>query len=131
MLLLKVLVLELGSIDRFTSGAVGYSSASDSAGLPAIVVPVSFGKISTLDHEALDDSVEGAALVVQRLPHLSLTFLAGTQRAEVLGGLGDDWHNPPCERVRVVDWVVISLTVIVLFQTHHLQYTQSATIREE
>jgi hypothetical protein len=43
-----------------------------------------------LDHEALDDAVEARILVVERFARCAFAFLAGTQCAEVLGGLGDN-----------------------------------------
>ena len=69
---LKVLVLELLSVNALTTGSVASS------------------EVTTLDHERLDDTVETRALVVERLAILSLTLLACAQCAEVLGGPGDD-----------------------------------------
>jgi hypothetical protein len=43
---------------------------------------VALGEVTALDHELLDDTVEGGALVAEAL-------LAGGQSAEVLGRLGD------------------------------------------
>jgi hypothetical protein len=56
-------------------------------------VPIASSEISTLNHEALDDSVECAALIVQWLPHLSYAFLTGTKCAKVLGGLRDNYFG--------------------------------------
>jgi hypothetical protein len=69
---LKVLVLELFSVDALTASTIASS------------------EVTTLDHERLDDTVETRALVVERLAILSLTLLAGTQCAEVLCSLGND-----------------------------------------
>jgi hypothetical protein len=69
---LKVLVLELFSVDALTASTVASS------------------EVTTLDHKRLDDTVETRALVVERLAILSLALLAGTQCAEVLCGLGND-----------------------------------------
>ena len=69
---LKVLVLELLSVDALTTSSIASS------------------EVTTLDHERLDDTVERRALVVERLAILALALLAGTQCAEVFGGLGDD-----------------------------------------
>jgi len=66
---LKVLILELLSIDALTTGSVASS------------------EITTLDHERLDDTVETRALVVERLAILSLALLACAQCAEVIGSL--------------------------------------------
>ena len=46
-------------------------------------------EVTALAHELRDDAVERAALVVQGLPRLADALLAGAQRPEVLGGLGD------------------------------------------
>ena len=62
-------VSELVAIDRLTAGAVAA------------------GEVSALAHELLDDSVEGGALVVQRLAGPSGSLLAGAQGTEVFGGL--------------------------------------------
>jgi hypothetical protein len=69
---LKVLVLELYSVDALTTSSIASS------------------EVTTLDHEGLDDTVETRALVVERLAILSLTLLASTQCAEVLCRLGND-----------------------------------------
>jgi len=65
MLQLEVLVLELVSIDRLSSGSV--------------VV----GEVTALAHEVGDDTVEGRSL--EPVP-----LLSGAQGTEVLGGLGDN-----------------------------------------
>ena len=72
MLELKVLILELGTVDGLAASAIALS------------------KVSTLDHELLDDSVEDGALVVQRLSSLAYALVSGTEGAEVLGRLGYD-----------------------------------------
>lgn len=59
---LEVLVGELLSVD-------GLSTSS-----------IAVGEVTTLDHEVLDDTVEGRALISEAL-------LAGSQSAEVLSGL--------------------------------------------
>ena len=64
MLELEVLVLELLSVDGLSTGAVAPS------------------EITALDHEVLDDAVEGRALV-------SKALLAGRESTEVLCRLGD------------------------------------------
>jgi hypothetical protein len=68
----KVLVLELLAVDALTASAIAS------------------GEITTLDHEGLDDTVEGAALEVQRLAGLTDALLASAEGAEVVCGLGDD-----------------------------------------
>mmetsp|Transcript_1336 Transcript_1336/g.2919 ORF Transcript_1336/g.2919 Transcript_1336/m.2919 type:complete len:300 (-) Transcript_1336:375-1274(-) len=62
--------------------------------------PVPVCKVSALAHERGDHTVEGAALVVQRLPAAALALLSRAQGAEVLTRLRDDLieklHlNPP------------------------------------
>lgn len=71
MLELKVLIVELLAVDA----------------LPAC--SIASREITTLNHELLDDSVEDAALVAERLPRLAFTFLAGAEGAEILCGLRD------------------------------------------
>jgi hypothetical protein len=65
------LVVELVAVDRLAAGAIASS------------------KVTTLDHELLDDAVEDGALVVQRLSGLSNALLARAESAEVLGRLGN------------------------------------------
>ena len=72
MLELEVLVLKLGAIDGLAASAIASS------------------KVTTLNHELLDHTVEDAALVVQWLAGLANALLARAQGAEVLCGLG---HN--------------------------------------
>jgi hypothetical protein len=64
MLQLEVLVRKLVSVDR----------------LPACAI--SFGEVAALNHEVLDDAMEGRPLVAE-------AFLAGRQGSEVLSGLQD------------------------------------------
>ena len=47
------------------------------------------GEVATLAHEAGDDAVEGAALVVEGLAGLAHTLLTSAEATEVLGSLGD------------------------------------------
>lgn len=54
-------------------------------------LPIASREISTLNHKPLDRSVESGSFVVSLLSHLSHSRLAGTQGAEVLSGLGDDF----------------------------------------
>jgi len=61
---LEVLIWELVAVDRLPTSAI---------------TP---GEVSTLDHEILNDTVEGRPLI-------SKVLLSGGQRSEVLGGLGD------------------------------------------
>jgi len=69
---LEVLIGELGTVDGLTARAVAA------------------GEVTTLEHEAGDHTVEGAALVAQRLAALADALLASAEAAEVLGSLG---HN--------------------------------------
>lgn len=57
----EVLVVELHSVDGFTSGTIAAS------------------KITSLDHEALDHAVESAALVVEGLATAALSLLSGAK----------------------------------------------------
>lgn len=72
MLQLKVLVLELGSIDALTTCAI------------------TSREVAALNHELLDDAVELGALVVQGLASLSHALLTSAESAEVLCSAG---HN--------------------------------------
>jgi hypothetical protein len=67
----EVLILELLAVDALTAGTVAS------------------GEITTLDHEGLDNTVEGAALEVKRLAGLTDALLASAEGAEVVCGLGD------------------------------------------
>ena len=66
MLVHKVLVIELGSIDRLTSCAI------------------STGEISTLGHKSWNDAMETGVFKVKRLTRLANSFLASAESAEVL-----------------------------------------------
>lgn len=68
MLLDEVLISELGSVDRLSTGAV------------------SGGEIASLTHEVRDHTVEGRSLVVKWLAAATGSLLAGAESAEVLGG---------------------------------------------
>jgi hypothetical protein len=72
MLELEVLVLELGTVYRLTASAI--------AGC----------KVTTLNHELFDHTVEHGALVVKRFATLANALLSGAESAEVLGRLGHD-----------------------------------------
>jgi hypothetical protein len=65
---LEVLVGELFAVDGLATSAVA------------------LGKVATLDHEILDDTVEGGALVAKAL-------LASSKSSEVLGGLMTRKHT--------------------------------------
>ena len=65
------LIVELVSVDGLASSAITSS------------------KVTTLDHELLDDTMEDGALVVQRLSRLANTLLTSAESAEVLSSLGD------------------------------------------
>jgi hypothetical protein len=86
---LKILVLELFSVDALTTGSVASS------------------EVTTLDHERLDDTVETRALVVERLAILSLALLTGTQCAEVLCRLGDDVVVLKLKSIACCEWKVV------------------------
>ena len=65
---LEVLIGELVAVDGLAAGAV------------------TLGEVTTLDHEVLDDTVEGGALVTKAL-------LAGSKSSEVLGSLMTRKHD--------------------------------------
>mmetsp|Transcript_62401 Transcript_62401/g.71567 ORF Transcript_62401/g.71567 Transcript_62401/m.71567 type:complete len:201 (+) Transcript_62401:2354-2956(+) len=67
----EVFIFEFVSINRFTSSSV------------------SSGKVTTLDHEVGDDSVEGRSLEVQGLSSNSGSILTSGEGSEVLNSLGD------------------------------------------
>ena len=78
MLVNEVLIGELSSVDGFTSGTVSNS------------------EISTLCHEARDDSVPDAALEVEGLSRFTDSLLSSAESSEVIGGLGGvsgKFHN--------------------------------------
>ena len=66
----EVFVVESGTVDAFSSSAV------------------SAGEVSSLGHEAGDDSVEVGTLEPESLSGVALTLLASAESAEVLNGLG-------------------------------------------
>lgn len=69
-LLGEVLVLELLAVDGLATPAVAH------------------GEVTTLEHELLDDAVEAAALVVERLAAAAGSLLSGAKSTEVLGSAG-------------------------------------------
>ena len=74
----EVLILELGAVDGLTTSAI--------AG----------GEVTALRHEAWNDSVEGAALKVERLARFANALLTGAKSSEVLRstwGVGSQVHN--------------------------------------
>lgn len=70
---LEILIFEFFTIDALATGAIALC------------------EVAALDHEALDDAVEGGTLVVQRLSRVANALLACAERAEVLCGFRDDW----------------------------------------
>lgn len=72
MLLGESLILKLGTVDGLSTGTIAR------------------GKVTTLDHELLNDAVEDGALVVQRLAKLAEALFTGAEGAEVLSRLGDE-----------------------------------------
>lgn len=71
-LLDEVLVSELGTVDRFSSGAV-----------PG-------GEVTSLTHEVRDHTVKGGSLEVERLATTTDSFLASAESTEILSGSGGD-----------------------------------------
>lgn len=72
MLKLEIFIIELRAIDRLSSGTI------------------SCCEITTLDHELLDNSVEGGSLIREENARFAIAFLAGAECAEVFCGLGHD-----------------------------------------
>ena len=72
MLQLKVLILELFAVDGFPSGTVA------------------FGKVTTLDHEPLNHTMEAGAFEGEGLAGLASALLARAECTEVLGSFGDN-----------------------------------------
>ena len=70
MLEIKVLICELGTVDRLTTGTIALS------------------EISTLGHKARNDAVELAAFEVKRLATVSGSRITFCERREVLNSLG-------------------------------------------
>ena len=69
---LEVLVFELLAIDGLSTG------------------PVACREVSTLDHEAFDNTMEARTLVAQFVAGIAFSFLARAKSAEVLRRFGDN-----------------------------------------
>lgn len=67
----EVLILKLLAVNAFSSGTIASS------------------KITTLNHERLDDAVETRSLVVEGNTSLALALLSGAESSEILGSLGN------------------------------------------
>jgi hypothetical protein len=83
MSLVKVLILKLLAIDRFTSSSI------------------SVCKVTTLDHELLDNTVEDGAFKVEGLSSLAFTLFTSSQGSEVFCCFGNNIgpqfnHNATC-----------------------------------
>lgn len=72
MLKLEVLVVELGAIDRLPTSSIASS------------------EITSLDHELLDNSVEGRSLIRKGSASFCLPLLASTEGTKVLSCFGDN-----------------------------------------
>lgn len=68
----EVLIIELGAINRLSTRTITSC------------------KVTALNHELLDDSVESRPLVAQRLARFTNTFLAGAKSTKIVGCLGDN-----------------------------------------
>jgi len=68
----EILISELFTVDGLTTGSVAA------------------GEITTLAHEAVDDTMESRALEVERLAGAAHTLLAGAQASEIFSGLGNN-----------------------------------------
>jgi len=71
-LFLEVLIGKLFSVDAFSSSSI------------------SFGEVSTLEHELGDDSVENGSLIVQGFALFTDTLLTCAESAEILSSLRDN-----------------------------------------
>lgn len=67
----EAFVVELVAVDGFAAGAIA------------------LGKVTTLDHELLDDAVEEGALEMEGLAGATDALFTSAERAEVFGRLGD------------------------------------------
>lgn len=72
MLQFEILILKLLSINTLSASAIASC------------------EVTTLNHELFDDAVKAAALVRKWHACLSNAFLTGTERPEVLSGLGNN-----------------------------------------
>ena len=114
MLELEVLVGELVAVDYENPELVllflcNWQSNTTQWALKRTRLPasaVSLGEVTALDHELLDDAVEGRSLVAEAL-------LAGGEGAEVLGRLGDglavEAHDDAAKRLVAVGDVEVDL----------------------
>jgi hypothetical protein len=64
---LEVLILELVAVDGLATSACKHGLILISSMSKAMVRTVMVGEVTTLDHEVLDDTVEGRALVAEAL----------------------------------------------------------------
>lgn len=70
MLELEVFIRELLAVDRLAAAACSHSYVScgfTMKGIAANELTVALGEIATLDHEGLDDTMEGGALITESL----------------------------------------------------------------
>ena len=72
MLLRKGLIFKLGAIDGLATSAIARC------------------EVAALNHELLDDAMEGGALIVKWLSRLADPLLARAEGAKVVNGLGDE-----------------------------------------
>ena len=77
----EVLISELVSVDRLTSITIEILYVT----IPILMV--TYGDISSLEHEVGDDSVEDGVLVAKIDSALSLSLLSSAQASEVLSSL--------------------------------------------
>ena len=93
---IEVLVLKLLAVDGLTTGALPIVSHCYRIVGGWDITYVAAGKVTTLEHELGDDTVERRALVVEGLARAAGTLLAGAKSAEVLSGLrrlvGEQFH---------------------------------------
>ena len=80
MLELEVLILELVTVDGLSTSTYRKVSPHRS-NVSRNLLTITLSEVTALNHEVLDNTVEGRALVAEAL-------LASSESAEVLGGLG-------------------------------------------
>lgn len=81
MLKLEVLIWELGAINYHSLAHTLIQSCPQCIHTRLPTGTIALGEVTTLDHESLNDTVE-------RRPLISKVLLPGSQRSEVLNGLG-------------------------------------------
>ncbi len=79
---------------------------------------VMIGKVSTLDHKVLNNSMEGAPLVMERFAQLAVTLFTRAQTSEVLGrprgNILIQLHNDPAKGFISMFQVKVYVRIVAL-----------------